>query len=206
MRDAIHALKYNRIHATARILGPMLAGAVARIAAEAPADMLVVPVPLYRSKRAVRGFNQARLLAAYAVRALRKTNPEWRLILAPRALLRHRETRSQAGLTTHQRRQNLRGVFRVPDPSAVVGRHVLLIDDIFTTGATARAAAQALVNAGAAGVWVATLARATRLNNNSRNAFAAIDPEQMRRGTSVSTIAASSQLESMYSSPGQPSF
>ena len=206
MRDAIHALKYNRIHATARILGPMLAGAIVRISAEAPAEMLVVPVPLCRSKRAVRGFNQARLLAGYAFRALRKTNPEWHLILAPRALVRVRDTRSQAGLTPRQRRQNLRGAFKVPDPSAVAGRHVLIIDDIFTTGATARAAAQALVNAGASGVWVATLARAARLNNNSRNAFAAIDSEQMRRGTPGSTFAAGSQVESMYSSPGQPSF
>ena len=187
-------LKYSRMHAAARILGPMLAAAIDRLANEAPAEMLVVPVPLYRSKRAARGFNQARLLAIHAIQALRKTNPSWRLTLAPRALMRVRATRSQAGLTTRQRRQNLRGAFRVSDTSAVAGRHILVIDDIFTTGATARAAARALVNAGAAGVWVATLARARRLYSNSRNSSADLDLAQMRRGTPGSTLAGNSQI------------
>jgi hypoxanthine-guanine phosphoribosyltransferase len=55
---------------------------------------------------------------------------------------------------------NVRGAFVVPDPQAVSGRHVLVIDDILTTGATARSVAQALLRAGAANVWIATLARA----------------------------------------------
>jgi ComF family protein len=206
MREAIHALKYNRIHAAARILGRMLADAIDRLAAEAPTEMLVVPVPLYRSKRAARGFNQARLLASHAIHALRTTNPSWRLTLAPRALMRVRATKSQAGLTTRQRRQNLRGAFRVFDPSIVAGRHVLVIDDIFTTGATARAAAQALANAGAAGVWVATLARARRLYSNSRVLSADLQPAQMRRGTPGRTHDGNSQFASIDSSPNQPSF
>jgi predicted amidophosphoribosyltransferase len=74
--------------------------------------------------------------------------------------MRLRATESQAGLTFRQRRLNVRGAFTVSDPAFVANKHVLLIDDIFTTGATARAAAQALVRAGAASVWVATLARA----------------------------------------------
>jgi ComF family protein len=206
MRDAIHVLKYSRMHAAARILGPMLAAAVDRLATEAPAEMLVVPVPLYRSKRAARGFNQARLLAIHAIQALRKTNPRWCLTLAPHALMRVRATQSQAGLTTRQRRQNLRGAFRVSDISAVAGRHILVIDDIFTTGATARAAARALVNAGAAGVWVATLARAGRLYSNSRNSSADLDLALMRRGTPGSTLAGNSQIASMHSYTDQPSF
>jgi hypothetical protein len=60
---------------------------------------------------------------------------------------------------------NVRGAFSVSDPAAVAAKHILLIDDIFTTGATARAASQALLNAGAASVWVATLARARRGNS-----------------------------------------
>ena len=94
--------------------------------------------------------------------ALRSSHPDWRLTLAPAALLRQRATESQAGLTPRQRRLNLRGAFRVSDPAIVVGRDVLVIDDILTTGATARAASQALLRAGARSVWVATLARAQR--------------------------------------------
>ncbi len=164
MKAAIHALKYDRLHPAARRLGRMLAVAIAQLVGEAAAEMLVVPVPLYRAKYEQRGFNQARSLAAYAVGFLRKSHPEWRLKLAPSALMRLRATESQAGLTFRQRRLNVRGAFTVSDPDAVKLKHILMIDDIFTTGATARAAAQTLVKAGAASVWVATLARARSTN------------------------------------------
>ncbi len=162
MREAIHAFKYDRLYGASRGLGRMLAEAMAQLAAEAPAEMLVVPVPLHRSKHRLRGFNQARALAAEAIRFLRKTHPDWRLRLASRTLLRQRATESQAGLTPRQRRQNVRGAFAVSDPAQVKARHILLVDDILTTGATARASALALIAAGAASVWVATLARAQR--------------------------------------------
>lgn len=162
MKEAIHALKYDRLHAAARPLGRMMAAAIAQIAAEVPADLLVVPIPLHRSKYAQRGFNQARSLAREALLALRATHPRLSLTLAPSTLMRLRATESQAGLTPRQRRLNVRGAFSVSDPAAVAQRHVLLVDDIFTSGATARAAARALVQAGAASVWIATLARARR--------------------------------------------
>ena len=162
MREAIHALKYDRLYAVSSGLGEMLAQAIAQLADEAPAEMLVIPVPLHRSKYAQRGFNQSRLLAAAALKSLRKSHPQWRLTLASRTLLRQRATESQAGLTSRQRRLNVRGAFQVSDPARVIAQHVLIVDDILTTGATARAAAQALVEAGAASVWVATLARAQR--------------------------------------------
>jgi len=176
MKDAIHALKYGRLRPAARGLGWMLAEAIAQLAGEAPQEMLVVPVPLHRSKYAQRGFNQARSLAACALEFLRKSHPEWKLMLAPSTLMRLRATESQAGLTARQRRLNVRGAFSVTDLSVVALKHVLLIDDIFTTGATARAASQALARAGAASVWVATLARAGR-PTASRRSFLAEDAE-----------------------------
>jgi len=162
LRAAIHALKYDRMHPAARQLGRLLAEAIGQLASEAPGEMLVVPVPLHRSKYAQRGFNQARSLAVHATATLRRTHPEMRLTLASSTLMRLRATASQAGLTSRERRINVRGVFSVSDPGAVAAQHVLLIDDILTTGATARAAAKELAQAGAASVWVATLARATR--------------------------------------------
>lgn len=170
MKAAIHALKYERLHPAARGLGRMLAGAIAQLAGEAPAEMLVVPVPLHRMRHAERGFNQARALAEQALRFLRKSHPEWKLRLAPSTLMRLRATSSQAGLTQRERRLNVRGAFTVSEPAAVDGKHVLLIDDILTTGATARAAARALTRAGAESVWVATLARARRVNEFYRGA------------------------------------
>jgi ComF family protein len=163
MKAAIHAFKYGRLHPAARGLGRMLAEAMAQLASEAPEELLVVPVPLHRSKYRQRGFNQARALAESALRRLRRTHPAWRLTLASKTLMRLRATESQAGLDPRERRINVRGAFTVSDPQAVAEKHVLLVDDILTTGATARAAAQALMRAGAASVWVATLARARRV-------------------------------------------
>ena len=163
MRDLIHALKYDRIHPVAHRLGTLLAAAVEQLAPGLPSDLLVVPVPLHRRKQKQRGFNQAHALAQAAIDALAKLHPDWHLTLASNTLVRVRSTENQAGLTPRQRRLNVRGVFKVSDPSAVAGKHILLIDDILTTGATARAAAQSLIKAGAASVYVATLARARRI-------------------------------------------
>jgi ComF family protein len=156
MRGAIDALKYDRMAPLARELGSLLADAIARLAADAPKERLVVPVPLHRMRVAERGFNQARTLAAEAVRILRKCHPEWRLELSSSSLVRQRTRESQAGLTLRQRRLNLRGVFFVSDSDSVRGRHILLVDDIFTAGATARARSRTLIEAGAASVRVAT--------------------------------------------------
>jgi predicted amidophosphoribosyltransferase len=90
MKAAIHALKYERLHPSARGMGKMLAKAIAQLASDAPAEMLVVPVPLHKSRVADRGFNQARTLAEYAVQSLRKSHPQWRLTLAPSTLMRLR--------------------------------------------------------------------------------------------------------------------
>lgn len=164
MREAIHALKYGHMRPAARRMGAMLAQAIAELHGEAPDELLVIPVPLHPSRHAQRGFNQARSLATHAIRALRGTHPDWNLTLADHTLLRHRVTESQARLTPRQRRVNLRGAFAVSDKATIAGRHVLLIDDILTTGATARSAAATLRRAGAASVRVATLARARRIH------------------------------------------
>jgi ComF family protein len=209
MKEAIHALKYDRLHPAARGLGRMLADAIAQLAPEAPVSMLVVPVPLHRAKYSERRFNQARSLAVHALAFLRQSHPEWRLMLASSTLMRLRETTSQAGLSPRQRRLNVRGAFSVADPSEVASRHILLIDDIFTTGATARAAAQALVRAGAASVRVATLARARRIYEPQRRpAFENAEDDQGShvQGSYGNLAAATTQPESIYSSQDQPSF
>lgn len=162
LKAAIHALKYEGMYPAGGRLGQMLAGAIATLAGEAPRQLLVIPVPLHRDKYARRGFNQAQSLAGHALSSLRKSHPAWELKLAPRALTRWRATDTQAGLTPRQRRLNVRGAFAVSAPSKVARKDVLLVDDILTTGATVRAAAQALLRAGAESVWVATLARAHR--------------------------------------------
>jgi ComF family protein len=204
MKAAIHALKYDRLHPVARVLGRMLAQAIAQLAAEAPAEMLVVPIPLHRSKLGERGFNQARSLAEHALGFLRKTHPGWRLTLVSSTLMRLRATESQAGLTSHARRLNVRGAFTVSDPAAVKSKDILIIDDILTTGATARAAAQVLVKAGAASVYIATLARARRMHQFERGSDIRNPKDDI--GSPGKSPAAAMQDASIYSSHHQPSF
>ncbi len=166
LRELLHLFKYERMEGLARPLGAMLAKAILQLepelgAATAGGSMwLMAPVPLFRAKARERGFNQSALLAEGALRALGAHELGGRLGLRPGLLQRVRATDSQFGLTPHARRRNLRGAFAVAEKAAVAGRRVLLIDDIYTTGATARVCAEVLQRAGASAVLVATLARA----------------------------------------------
>jgi ComF family protein len=162
MREAIQLLKYERMEAAALPLGDLLARVIERMGAEGMArDLVVIAVPLSAGKQRQRGYNQSVLLADAAVRSL-KRGKGWSLKMAHGAMIRERETESQFGLSPHARRRNLRGAFVVKDPAAVSGREVLVVDDIYTTGATARECARVLMQAGAAKVWVATVARAQK--------------------------------------------
>ncbi len=157
LRELIHLLKYGSVRPAANVLGRMLAEAIARLEADFQTDsMVMVPVPLFRARLRSRQFNQAEMIA----RAAMKLNPvPGRLRLCEEVLERKRETPSQTGLTRRQRRENVRGAFAVAQPDAVKGREVLVVDDVYTTGATVSECARVLRRAGATKVWVATVAR-----------------------------------------------
>lgn len=150
--DLVAALKYRGALAHARVLGTLLAESLERHGSVGAAD-LVVPMPLHVSRLMERGFNQALEIARFTAGRLR-------IRLDARALRRERATAPQVGLAGEQRAGNVRGAFSA-DPARVAGRHVALLDDVVTTGATAAAAAQALLEAGASGVDVWSVARAT---------------------------------------------
>jgi ComF family protein len=162
LRQMIHLLKYENVRGVAKPLGRLLARMIERVEGETANELVVVAVPLFGSKQRRRGYNQTVLLADAAMAELRRTRPEWRLVTAHGALKRVKDTESQFGLTSAGRRRNLRGAFEVVDAAAVSGHEVLLLDDIYTTGATARECSRVLRRAGATKVWVATLARAQK--------------------------------------------
>jgi ComF family protein len=118
--------------------------------AELAADAdLLVPVPLHPRRLRHRGFNQALLLAqAFPERPL-----------AREVIVRVRHTVPQIGLNPKERRENVRGAFVVPHPQQVKGKRILLLDDLYTTGATAKECARVLRQAGARQVDVLTVAR-----------------------------------------------
>lgn len=111
----------------------------------------LVPIPLHASRRRWRGFDQALHLC-------RRLSPLVGLPVAERALIRVRATRPQVHLSPHERHENMRGAFAAPG-DWLRGRNVLLVDDVYTTGATANRAAQACRLGGAAAVYVLTLSR-----------------------------------------------
>jgi ComF family protein len=157
LRELIHLLKYESVPPAANILGRMLAEAIAELEPDFLAEsMMVVPVPLHRSRIRQREFNQAETIARAAIKLM--AVPE-RFTLCAGALERRRETLSQTGLTSHQRRENVRGAFAVRQSEVVKGHEVLVVDDVYTTGATVSECARVLRRAGATKVWVATVAR-----------------------------------------------
>ncbi len=164
LRDLIHILKFQQVRPAAAVLGSMLAETIANLEQTMPGGAIaVVPVPLHQRKQAQRGFNQAEMIARAALKRLSLSN---RFELCTGVLLRCRETGSQIGLTRHQRRENLRGAFAVTDPTRILNRDVVLVDDVFTTGTTASECARVLRRAGAARVWVVTVARTLKISDS----------------------------------------
>jgi ComF family protein len=162
LRELIHLLKFGGVRPAANVLGRMLAEAISTLEPGFAGNSLtVVPVPLHGTKLRQRGFNQAELIARAA---LKIKSPADHLRLCTGVLERKRETASQIGLTRHQRRENLRGAFGILQAKAVKGQEVLLVDDVFTTGATVSECARVLRRAGATKVWVATVARTLKIS------------------------------------------
>ncbi len=149
-RELVLALKFGGRRSAARVLGQALAEAV--LHAGVPAD-LVVSVPLSRRRQRERGYNQAHLIARHVARAVQLP------LAGPRALQKRRHLPRQSELAASVRRRAARGAY-VAEPAWVHGRCILLVDDVLTSGATARACALALRRAGAARVSVAVACRA----------------------------------------------
>ena len=153
-RKLVLDLKYGDRTYLAPALARLLYQAGRRLAEEA--DM-IVPVPLHRWRLLRRRFNQAALLATELGKLADKP-------VFNDAILRHRATPSQGGLTRKARQRNMRGAFRLrPDMrKRIAERRVLLVDDVLTTGATTDATVRCLLRGGASNVDVLTLARVVR--------------------------------------------
>ena len=151
MDAVLQGLKYRRLD----YLGPLLAAELSRrFPIELAAVEVVVPVPLHWRRRLQRGYNQAESIARPLAERLG--------VPMTNALVRSRATLPQTRLPRVQRARNLAHVFRLKKRAALEGRKVLLVDDVFTTGATLRGAAEALGSGGARVVYAMTAARTPR--------------------------------------------
>jgi ComF family protein len=160
LKECIHLFKYRKKTSLARPLGRLMFQTFQCHFVTGPLH-IIVPVPLHRKRLVHRGFNQAYLLVHEFPRLFKAwagVTPGW--TISNRLLFRSRNTLSQTGFDKARRAENIKGAFRVKHPSKVKGKRIILTDDVYTTGATAREAASTLFKAGALSVDLLVLARA----------------------------------------------
>ncbi len=150
LREAVHALKYDKMVALAEVLGALLAN---RIQEAAWPRALIVPVPLHHRREAMRGFNQSALLGRAIADQL-----GWPC--KDSLLQRTRETASQVDLSFVRRQENVRNAFTVNRPPLSQASNVILVDDVYTTGATINECAATLLDAGVQSVRAVVIGQA----------------------------------------------
>jgi ComF family protein len=153
MKELIHKLKYENDRLLAYDLACLMLAAWTDLRQHVNLEnLLIVPIPLHKQKLRSRGFNQAQLLAKHLSQALQ-------IDLAGKALTRAKNTKPQFGLSRPERLANLTDAF-AGNKTFLAGKTVILVDDIYTSGATVAAAASEVMNCSAKAVAALTLARA----------------------------------------------
>jgi ComF family protein len=147
----IHQFKYGKKVMLRRPLGLLAAARLNAFAAGFGAD-LILPVPLHVRRLRERGFNQAILLGEVF-------SEKWGVDLSRNNLRRIRWTEPQVNLGAAERAANVRGAFAIDSAKEIAGKRVFLIDDVYTTGSTAKECSRVLMKAGAVSVAVLTVAR-----------------------------------------------
>ena len=151
VREFIHSFKYEGRYHLRHQLAEWAAAGLEDERIRAQSFDAFVPVPLHSTRRREREFNQAEVIAELLARRAG--------VPVRNAIQRIRYTTTQTRLDRHERMENLRGAFRVRHPATVQDRHLIIVDDVFTTGSTVEECARVLREAGAASVRALTVAR-----------------------------------------------
>ena len=149
VKELIKNYKYHGLIGLSEICGELIYQRIKE--SKLPANIVIVPVPLHRLKYNKRGFNQSELMARYLSKRMQ--------IAGADAIERIKNTETQVKLQRNKRLINVLGAFRCKDVEAIVGKSVLLIDDVFTTGSTLNECAKILKEAGAKKVYGAVVTR-----------------------------------------------
>lgn len=157
LQDLLHKLKYHRLTGVGEDLGSILGNTVIRekiLESFTIENTQILPVPLHQKKRRIRGFNQAFFIAkGFSDKSGYK-------ILKRGVVDRIKNTKTQTGFTLNKRRENIADAFRVVQKKEIEGKNIIVIDDVFTTGATAFELVTELENAEVSKIFIVTVAQA----------------------------------------------
>ena len=150
VQQLIHRLKYQSQTGLGYTLGTLLGEKLLQSPDYRTADM-IIPVPLHPRKERSRGYNQSKCIADGMAKVLG-------VPVNVKQLIRRKATDTQTKKNRYTRFENMRSVFAVPDPAELAGKHIILIDDVITTGATLEACGQLLLDSGVTKLSIAALA------------------------------------------------
>ena len=154
VQKVIKAFKYHFIKDLKKTIGRLLINYLEKVKKQIDLkDLILIPVPLHKRKFNQRGYNQSELIAEQIISCFEKSE-----ILAD-VLKKERSTKDQASLENDERIKNIEGVFKYTEPEKILGKKVLLIDDVYTTGATMAECAKVSKEAGAKEVIGLAIAR-----------------------------------------------
>ena len=152
LRQVVQKFKYGRKVSLGKPLGQLMARGCQEFLSECQVG-LIIPVPLHPKRLRWRGFTQSVLLA-------RQISRDYKIPMDPFVLRRNKETSAQTQLTEEERRRNVRAAFAMNPERSIEGNNILLVDDVYTSGATVNECSRTLKKHGAKEVYVLTLARA----------------------------------------------
>lgn len=148
IKTAIKKIKYREIFSLTEELVEL---AIKRIQSSMFSHYLIIPIPLHIKRFSTRGFNQSELIGEII-------SKNWNLSIEKKVLQRIKNTQSQVKLKKKERAENIKGAFSVINKEEIAGQKILLIDDVFTSGATLNEAAKILKKEGVVKVWALTIA------------------------------------------------
>lgn len=155
LQELLHSLKYHRLTGVGVDLGIALGNNVKKNPFfEVTQNSVLIPVPLHLKKRKMRGYNQARFIAKGVGTATQIP------ICSRKDVIRIKNTKTQTGFSLEKRRENIDNAFEVVNEQSIEGKECIIVDDVFTTGATAFELADTLLNAGANKIMIITVAQA----------------------------------------------
>jgi len=157
LQELLHKLKYHRLTGVGEDLGTILGNQLKINSVLENFDCtqtLILPVPLHQKKRRIRGFNQAFYISKGMAEVLEYP------IVKKGVVERTKNTKTQTGFSLGKRRENIANAFRVAIPKEITGKNIIIVDDVFTTGATAFELVSELNSANVGKIFIATVAQA----------------------------------------------